>query len=61
MPPDMPENLKAEFGAIDAEVEKLPKGANGMPDLTKIPEALATRMMKLKTEYEAKTGKEFKI
>lgn len=59
MPPDMPEDLKTEFNAIDAEIQKLPKDANGMPDFKQIPDTLKTRMDKLRTDYEAKTGKQW--
>lgn len=59
MPADMPDDLKTEFEAIGAEIEKLPKDANGHPDFSKIPDSLKTRMEKLKTDYETKTGKQF--
>lgn len=52
----MPEDLKAEYNAIDVELENVPKNANGFPDFTQIPDALKARMEKLRTDYEAKTG-----
>lgn len=56
MPEDMPEDLKAEYNAIDAEIEKLPKNERGHPDFSKIPDDLKTRMRNLRTNYESQTG-----
>lgn len=58
MPADMPAELKTEFDAIRAEVEKLPKDTNGHPDFKQFPDALKARMEKLRSDYEAQTGKE---
>lgn len=57
-PPDMPDHLKPEFDSINIEFEKLEKDASGMPN--KMPEDLKDRMIKLRTEYEKITGKEFR-